>query len=427
MTDKPPAASVVSGEMEAVAFRATGPAGQSLSGTLDAASVAKAQDSLLELGLRTSEIKAVHKPRVRWPQSGDDFLAFNQQVAQLTAAGMPVEFGLRLIARDMRKGRLSGALAEVAADLEAGKSLPQAIAAHRSHFPASYGPLVEAGINAGNLSAVLLNLGAHMAFVQRMRSAMWRALTYPLAVLTMLAGVSLFLCIVVIPPVETMTYGVHYRRFNWRLQQEMDYEVPFFSKMVFAAADIIRSPEFLIGAGILLASAIAVFLWMRMTGPGREMGERLVTPAPIVGRPLRMSLAARWCSAAALGIDAGLDISRAIDLAGVSAGSAAVAHDSQMMRQIVDSGGKLGGLYGLSVLPRTIPAAIDMASASGNLAEALRTLAQMYEHQANVTVDALRVFIGVVLMLVAGALVSLTVLAIVMPVFQLISFISSPF
>jgi len=415
MTDTPqqlpPGSAAV--DVESFAYRAVGPAGQSLSGTLEAPNIAAAQHSLVELGLHASEIKPAGKPRVRWPLSGDDFLAFNEQIAQLTAAGMPVEFGLQLIARDMRRGRLSGAIKTVAADLESGKSLPQAIAAHASSFPPLYGPLIEAGIAAGKLSAVLINLGLHMAFVQRMRSAMWRALSYPATVFVMLCLVFYWVCRIAIAPMDVVFSDFH-------------TELPQITQLVISVAAVVRSPQFLLTVAAVIVAGIALWMWISASPAARAGAQRIATALPVIGRPLRLSLAARWCSAAALAIDAGLDLSRAIELAGAATGSIDVAKDSRAMREVLDAGGGMGANFGLRVLPATVPAAINMAWATGNLSETLRTLSQMYERQAEATVEVLRAYLSTILLLMAGVTVAMIALAVMAPILSLIETVSSP-
>ena len=98
---------------------------------------------------------------------GDDFVAFNQQLAQLAKAGLPLERGLRLIAADLGRGRLARAITEVADELERGTPLAEAFDRHRGRFPSLYGRLVDAGVRSGNLSEVLLNLGRHLDMGQR--------------------------------------------------------------------------------------------------------------------------------------------------------------------------------------------------------------------------------------------------------------------
>ena len=52
--------------------------------------------------LRVFQLDPATPPPKPRPLTGEDFLAFNTQLAHLTTAGLPVEQGLRLIAEDMR-------------------------------------------------------------------------------------------------------------------------------------------------------------------------------------------------------------------------------------------------------------------------------------------------------------------------------------
>src|SRR5689334_16900644 len=91
------------------AYRAQSIDGQPLTGTIDAASPDQARERLESLRLRVLELAPAETAAAAptRPLKGEDFLTFNQQLAHLTSAGMPLEHGLRLIAQDMRSGRVA--------------------------------------------------------------------------------------------------------------------------------------------------------------------------------------------------------------------------------------------------------------------------------------------------------------------------------
>jgi len=105
----------------AFAFSAQNAAGEPLSGTINADSIVEASRKLHDLQLRAIELDPIRataqKPR---RLSGDDFQAFNTQLAYLATAGLPIEKSLRLIAEDMRTGALAETVKQVATDLESG-------------------------------------------------------------------------------------------------------------------------------------------------------------------------------------------------------------------------------------------------------------------------------------------------------------------
>src|ERR1700721_2329728 len=74
-----------------------------------------------------------------------------EEAPHLPRAGLAGEQGLRLIAGEMSRGSIKRTLEQVAAELESGQSLPQAIERHHSQFPPLYANLEDAGIRAGSL------------------------------------------------------------------------------------------------------------------------------------------------------------------------------------------------------------------------------------------------------------------------------------
>ena len=94
--------------------------GRALTGTIDAESADSARLQLESLQLRVLELRP--EPARTGAVRGEDFIAFNQQLAYLTAAGMPVEKGLRLIAQDLRGG-VAGTIRRVAEEMEQGRPL----------------------------------------------------------------------------------------------------------------------------------------------------------------------------------------------------------------------------------------------------------------------------------------------------------------
>ena len=68
--------------------------GQPMSGTIDAANLDDAAHRLSNLRLRVMQLDPAQRPVRAKPLSGEDFAAFNQQLAHLSAAGLPIEQGL---------------------------------------------------------------------------------------------------------------------------------------------------------------------------------------------------------------------------------------------------------------------------------------------------------------------------------------------
>ncbi len=291
------------------------------------------------------------------PLTGDSFLAFNQQLAHLTAAGMPVEQGLRLIAGDMESGRLAGTVREIAADLEAGMPLDRAFERHAGHFPPLYGRLIAAGVKTNSLPAMLFNLGRHMELLGRVRSSLWMAAAYPLMVLAGLIVVLLFLSYVVLPKFADIF--VDFR-----------VDLPDITKFAFWLGR--AAPYLVVALAVLLVLVPVVWQALRKTGEDRKMADAFLLPLPVVGPVLRLSMIARWCDALRLSVEAGLDLPQGMRLAAEAVGSPKVGADTTRLIEELQSGRGLPDYAAGVVLPPTVSAAIQFARRNTTFRERLR-------------------------------------------------------
>jgi type IV pilus assembly protein PilC len=321
-----------------------------------------------------------------------------------------VETGLRLIAQDMRSGRLASTVRLVAEELERGTPLGEAFDKHRAKFPSLYGRLLEAGVKSGDLSGVLLNLGRHVEMVQRLRSMLWRTFSYPLTVLTALAVVMLFLGFYVLPQFRELYIG-----FGLKLPMVTDLLL-----------DIATAIPYVAGAMLLVVLLTPLALGvLRVRGREVHLRDAVGLRLPLVGRALRLNLIARWCDALRIGVAAGLDLPAAIALAGDAVRSPRLAADGQALTARLEAGQPLTSAAGeLSLLPATVPATIELSAGHHDLPETLRTLAEMYERQAELRTSVIPAVLTPILVIGVALSVGFVILALLMPVIQLIEGIS---
>lgn len=382
--------------------------GQRFSGTMEAANAEEATRRLEAMRLRVLEIAPAQKMPRATPLRGDDFAAFNQQLAQLTAAGMPVEQGLRLIAADLRKGRMARTIEQVAAELERGTPLDQAFEKHAKQFPPLYGRLIRAGIQSNNLSGVLLNLGRHLDALGRLRQTLWATIAYPLFVLITFGLLISFLALSVLPQFEHIYADFHIR-------------LPVITQVLLAFGHV--APVLL---GVLLVVAVGgPIVWgaLGAMGYGPTLVERLLVPLPLIGRILRDNLLARWCDAARIAVEAGMDLPAAFSMAGEATRSGKLIRDGQALGAALAEGRPLTAAT-TSLLPPSVPATLQFASGTNDLGTTLGTLAELYQRQADLRLAALPGILTPVLVIVLALLIGFVILGLLAPLIALIEGIS---
>ena len=387
------------------AYRAQSVDGQPLSGTIDAESADHARERLESLRLRVLDLQpAAASPAVR-PLRGEDFLTFNQQLAHLTAAGLPLEHGLRLIAQDMRRGRVANTIRQIADELEKGVPLGQAFEKHSSQFPPAYGRLINAGVQTNNLSGMLLNLGEHLRTLSQLRAALWRALAYPLVVFVALCCVVAFLGGWVFPQFADV-YRIWGTQLPWATQFLLDHGK--------AIAGL-----FLALAGLVVAALILARV-LRMTGRQGWLRDAVGLRLPLVGPVIGRSLVSRWCDAVRLGVIGGMDLPRAMLTAADAVGSERLRRDAERMAAKLEAGQAITAGESFDVLPATVPAAIDLSGAHGGLPQTLGTLSQMYQQQAQTRVGLIPAVLTPLLLTLLTGVIGFIILAMFLPFVNLL-------
>jgi type IV pilus assembly protein PilC len=379
--------------------------GRPFAGTIEAVDTADAQRQLESLQLRVVQIDAASGvPRAK-PLRGDDFIAFNQQLAMLTGAGMPVEQGLRLIAQDMRSGRLAATIRLVVAELESGRSLSEAFDRHRSQFPPLYARLVEAGIKSNNLSGILLNLGEHLSLTHRMKATLWRELSYPAMVLAGLVVVVSFLGMTAVTGLRTtlLEFKVH---------------VPFTTQLILWVSGHLW--EILSVGGVGVAAVVLFWQGAKFSWTGRLLRDQISLRIPLIGPILRRNLAARWCDAVRLGVVGGLDLPASIELATHAVRSPLAEQDGRQLVSLLESGRRLDDFRDAKVLPSTVPVAMALGADRHDLAGTLASLRDMFQRQAQTRLDALPAILTPLYVIILGVVFGIVISGLFMPLINMI-------
>ena len=378
--------------------------GHTLSGQLDADSAEAAQSALSQSGLAVIEIERASRPARARRLGGADFATFNQQLAQLTQAGLPIEEGLRLIAQDMPGRGTAAAVQQVADDIEAGTPLDEAFERHQANFPPLYGRLIRAGVQSHQLPAVLFSLGRHLELLQRLRATLWRAAAYPMVVLIAVAALLAFMGQVIVPPFRAMF-------------ADFDVQLPILTKTVLASATWTPIAA-LVVAGVVV---LGVCLWLsaRATGRAQAFVDYVLMPVPLIGAILKRNLAARWCDALRLGVDAGLDLPDALALAGDVTASPKAQADSRTLIETVESGQMIRAHAPLQAVPSAVPAAIQLGAERRDLGGVLADLARMYHQQAEFRMQAMQTLMTPILLALLTVVIGTVTIGLFLPLVTL--------
>src|SRR5689334_1963203 len=159
-------------------------------------------------GLQALSLKSGHRGRI----SRQEFLVFNQELATLLKAGMPLVQSLDILRRRVSNPVFKSILDDVHERVRAGSALSEAFDAHGQLFPGVYTASLLAGEKSGNLEQVLRRYVSYVKVVSAVRRKTISALVYP-AILLLLSIVVVTIIVVKVVP----EFGAFYNQFGHEL------------------------------------------------------------------------------------------------------------------------------------------------------------------------------------------------------------------
>ncbi len=387
-------------------------AGRLMKGTIEAGSPDEASGQLAGMGLLVNTLEKASRDQPRTAIGRNEFLLFNQQLASITKAGIPLERGLRELAQDVSSVAMRRLVEDIAADLEAGVPLEEAFQKREKHFPPLYGRILKAGVETGRLSEMLTSLNRHLELAGQTRRIIFEATSYP-AVIFVLGAI-----------IITGVFRFVIPQFRAVIEEMVAGRLNSITATIFSIADNII--PFWIGVAILVGILVAVLVSLSSSPAGRRARERLFLNLPVVGRLYHSSILSRMAEAMALLVGAGCDIPEALRLGAVTSGSETLALESDLVAQQIERGANvLEAGQGARMLPRLFLYSVQLGAQRNELQDNLYSLGEMYADQARVGQSRLQTFLLPLMIITIGGIIACAILGVFLPMIQVISSLSS--
>jgi len=383
-------------------------AGRLMAGTVEAGSPQEATETLRQMNLNVNQVEKATPERPRTAVGRNEFLLFNQQLASIARAGVPLERGLRELAQDMGSQSMRQLVEDIAGDLEKGVPIEEAFQKRERYFPPLYGRILKAGVETGRLSEMLASLNRHLELAGHTRRIVVEAVSYPLVILALGAIVITGVFAFVIPQFKAVVQEMVGGRLN-----------PVTTAMFTLSENLVTIWTVV---GVLIAASVFGFISLSSTPGGRRTRERLFLRLPVIGRLYHATILSRMAEAMAVLIGAGCDVPEALRLGAVSSGSSRLVQDSETVSQQIEQGsGILEAGHRAALLPRLFLYSIQLGAQRNELQDNLRSLGQMYADQARVGQSRLQTILLPTMIVAIGALIGIAILAMFLPMIQVVT------
>jgi len=393
-------------------------AGQTVSGervadTMDAATAALRREQINVTRImpaKADKVETAKKEKVGKTGkkvSAKNLAVFVRQFSVMIDAGLPLVQCLDILGTQEEDKNFQAVILQTRTDVESGQSLADAMRKHPKTFDPLFTNMIAAGEACGILDTILKRLATYIEKAVKLAGQVKSAMVYPIAVVVIAGGVVGVILWKVIPTFAALFSG-------------LGADLPLPTRIVIGLSDnLVRYFPFLFIAGGLMAYGFKQYY---ATDKGRRVVDGTVLKAPILGNIMRKIAVARFCRTLSTLISSGVPILDGLEITAKTAGNSIVEDAVMVTRKSIERGETIAvPLKDTKVFPAMVTQMIGVGEATGALDTMLAKIADFYEEEVDTAVAGLLTLLEPIMIAVLGIVVGGIVIAMYLPIFDLIS------
>jgi type IV pilus assembly protein PilC len=366
---------------------------------ISATSVTESKSALdFQLKLPTP---AFLKPRV----SLRDLVIFSRQFATMIDSGLPLVQCLDILSQQSENPTMREQLKVIKEKVESGNTFAESLKTFPGTFDDLYVNLVAAGEVGGMLDTIMNRLAAYLEKNQKLIRQVKGAMSYPIIVMFVAVVVIALLLTKVVPQFEDM-----FADFGAALPAPTQFVVGM-SKWLTA------------NIGYCIAAAVLLYFALQRviaTKRGKFMFHSLLLSLPLFGDIITKVGVARFCRTLSTMLSSGVPILEALDICSRTAGNVVIEKAIATAGLSISEGRTIAEpLLESKVFPKMVCQMVGVGEATGALDVMLSKIADFYDEEVDVAVEALTGALEPMIMAFLGIVVGGLVIAMYMPIFEM--------
>lgn len=398
-------------------YKALDSNGRSKTGVIDADTPREAREKLRKQDVFVTDMrsiaekkqkaweKALKVPRIRRSYSYE-IAILTRQFATLTSSGVPLSEALGALIEQIDRRILQAVFRDIREKVTQGVSLADALSFHPHYFSNLYVNMVRAGEASGNLDQILSRLADYLQKQHRLRGRVVAALTYPVIMIILGVGVTLFLMIYLVPKVTTILR----RKGN---------VLPLITEVVKGASDLTVQYWW-----AMFLAVVAIYILYRLavaTTSGRYRRDSILLSLPILGSFFGKQAISRFCMTMSILLRSGLPALQALSIVREVVGNAVLAEAIQDVHDRVLEGADISTPLRnrKKIFPPVVGYMVSVGEKSGQLEEMLEKVADAYDDELEIQAQKLTSLVEPVIIIFLAAVVGVIVLSVILPIVQM--------
>jgi len=338
-----------------------------------------------------------------------DLTIFYRQFATMVNAGLTLVNSLDILTEQVENKALADNIKVVKSDVEAGSTLADAMAKFPQVFSELYISMVRAGEIGGVLDDILNKIADLMEKEFALRQKIKSAMAYP----SFIAGAAVLMSIFMLAFILPQFVGI-FDQFGGKL--------PLLTQILVTATYLFNSYWYIFF--VVFAALVAAFLAYIKTPNGKLNFDKFKLNAPIFGEINRKGAIARFTRILGTLIKSGVPILEALQVSSNAIGNLVVSSAVLGAKTKIKEGQSISGpLAASEVFPPMVTQMIMVGEESGELEEMLLNVAKFYDEEVDRSVEKLTAIIEPIMMVVIGLTVGVMVIAMYLPIFNMVNLI----
>ena len=404
--------------MPVFAYRGLGADGRTVNGVVDADSARTARGKLRASGIfptdlneesnaaeRKAEKREWFPSLVRRKLPAAELALLTRQLSALLGAGVPLVEALGALSDQSARAATKRMFSQVRERVREGSSLADALASHRDTFSDLYIGMVRAGEQAAALEAVLDRLAEYSERQSEFTNKVRGALTYPIIMMIVGAGVMGFLVTYVVPQVATIF-------------EEQKAALPLATRILLDLSALVTG--YWLPLLLLLVGTIAGIAAALATPRGRRLYDTWILKAYYIGPTMIRIICARFARTLATLLASGVQLLPALDAVKGVVTNGLLKDAVEESRESIREGHGMGQTLSKSGLfPPLLIEMIKVGERSGDLERMLERVADNYEREVSHSLSQMTTVLEPMMTLAMAGAIVFMMLAVLMPIFQL--------
>jgi type II secretory pathway component PulF len=276
-----------------------------------------------------------------------------------------------------------------------------------------YGRILKAGVETGRLSEMLTSLNRHLEMANQTRRIIFEAMTYPAVILSLAAIIITGVFLFIIPQFGAILGEI-----------TGGGRLPGLTRAFLSMAHHVG--PFWLTVGIILAAIVVLYGALSTSAAGRRFKESVLLNVPVIGRVYHSSVLSRMAEAMAIMVASGSDMPLSLRLSSGATGSEKLILESDVLAGQIEQGANIleAGQF-CRMIPRLFLYSVQLGTQRNELQDNLYSLGQMYAEQARCGQARLQAVLLPLMIIGVGGFIALTILAMFLPMIQVITALSS--